>query len=395
MDVSIAIVGSGFSGLGLAIRLREEGVEDFPSSSAATASAERGTSTRIRAAPATCPRTCTRSRSRRTRTGRGPTRASPRSAPTSSAWPRLGSCRTIRLSSEVSRRALGRARALGDRHLAGRGARAGARLRHRAAGGAEDPGRSPAWREFAGPAFHSARWDHSVDLRGKRVAASAPARRRSSTSRRSRPTSSSSTSSSARRRGSCRTARGRSRRRAAAFRARPVRPARGARRDLRRARAARARLRQAAARDEAARARWRHRHRERSLKDPALIEQDDARTTRSAASASCPRTSGIRRSRARTSSSSPTRIARGPRALGGARVRPRDRGRRARVRHRLPRDRHAGRPRWSAAATAARSRTSGTARRDAHLGCTPCRASRTCSSCSARTPASGTARWST
>src|SRR3954454_9492674 len=29
MDVSIAIVGSGFSGLGLAIRLRQEGIEDF------------------------------------------------------------------------------------------------------------------------------------------------------------------------------------------------------------------------------------------------------------------------------------------------------------------------------------------------------------------------------
>src|SRR3954462_10574241 len=29
MDVSIAIVGSGFSGIGLAIRLRQEGIEDF------------------------------------------------------------------------------------------------------------------------------------------------------------------------------------------------------------------------------------------------------------------------------------------------------------------------------------------------------------------------------
>ncbi len=29
MDVSIAIVGSGFSGLGLAVRLRQEGIEDF------------------------------------------------------------------------------------------------------------------------------------------------------------------------------------------------------------------------------------------------------------------------------------------------------------------------------------------------------------------------------
>src|SRR3954447_22287387 len=29
MDVSIAIVGAGFSGLGLALRLREQGIEDF------------------------------------------------------------------------------------------------------------------------------------------------------------------------------------------------------------------------------------------------------------------------------------------------------------------------------------------------------------------------------
>src|SRR5215218_4492272 len=29
MDLAVAIVGSGFSGIGLAIRLREQGVEDF------------------------------------------------------------------------------------------------------------------------------------------------------------------------------------------------------------------------------------------------------------------------------------------------------------------------------------------------------------------------------
>src|SRR3954447_16588267 len=29
MDTSVAIIGSGFSGIGLAIRLRQEGVEDF------------------------------------------------------------------------------------------------------------------------------------------------------------------------------------------------------------------------------------------------------------------------------------------------------------------------------------------------------------------------------
>ena len=28
----------------------------------------------------------------------------------------------------------------------------------------------PGIEDFAGPSFHSARWDHSVDIRGKRVA---------------------------------------------------------------------------------------------------------------------------------------------------------------------------------------------------------------------------------
>ena len=93
MDVDIAIVGSGFSGLGLAVRLRQEGVEDF-------VVLERGdgrrrhvalqhvSGLRLRRAR----RTCTRSRSRRTPTGRGPTRASPRSARTWSAWSTTSGC---------------------------------------------------------------------------------------------------------------------------------------------------------------------------------------------------------------------------------------------------------------------------------------------------------------
>ena len=35
---------------------------------------------------------------------------------------------------------------------------------------AGDPATSPGKDSFAGPAFHSAEWDHCVDLRGKRVA---------------------------------------------------------------------------------------------------------------------------------------------------------------------------------------------------------------------------------
>ena len=68
-DVDIAIVGSGFSGLGMAIRLKQEGNHDFTCSSAATTSAAPGTTTPIRAARATFPRTSTRSPSPPTRAG--------------------------------------------------------------------------------------------------------------------------------------------------------------------------------------------------------------------------------------------------------------------------------------------------------------------------------------
>ena len=97
--------------------------------------------------------------------------------------------------------------------------------------------------------------------------------------------------------------------------------------------------------------------------------------------------------RATTSSWSPTASPRCARARS-CRRRARARGRRAGLRHRLPRDRHAGR------AAGARARRAHAGRGLGRLARTPtsaarCRASRTCSSCSARTPASGTARWST
>ena len=83
----IMIVGAGFSGIGMAIRLKQSGIEDFIVLERAPTSAARGTSTPTRAAAATCRRICTHSPSRPTRTGRTPTRRSPRSATTCAAAP--------------------------------------------------------------------------------------------------------------------------------------------------------------------------------------------------------------------------------------------------------------------------------------------------------------------
>ena len=76
-EVDVAIVGSGFSGLGMAIRSSGTASRTSSCSSAARRSAARGGSTRIPAAPATCPRISTRSRSRPTPTGRAPTPRQP------------------------------------------------------------------------------------------------------------------------------------------------------------------------------------------------------------------------------------------------------------------------------------------------------------------------------
>ena len=62
----------------------------------------------------------------------------------------------------------------------------------------------PAPRRSPGPAFHSARWDHDVDLRPSASSSSAPAPAPPSSSRRSRRRPRTSRSSSAPRPGSCR-----------------------------------------------------------------------------------------------------------------------------------------------------------------------------------------------
>ncbi len=148
MDVSIAIVGAGFSGLGLALRLRAEGIEDF-------AILERGDGVGGTWHFNTYPGCACDVPSHLYSFSFAP---NPDWSRTYSRQPEIRAYLErvaepvmphVRLGCEVRGRAVGRV-ALGDRDLAGRGARAGAGLRHRAAGGAEDPG-LPGARELRRP----------------------------------------------------------------------------------------------------------------------------------------------------------------------------------------------------------------------------------------------------
>ena len=118
-------------------------------------------------------------------------------------------------------------------------------------------------------------------------------------------------------------------------------------------------------------------------------------TTRSAASASCPSNSWYRAlGQAQRRAGHRRRRREVTRTRDRHRRRRGARGRRDHLRHRLPGHRHAGRPDGPRAAAAGRStRPGGAARR--RTSARRCRASRTCSSCSGRTPASATPRWST
>ena len=159
------------------------------------------------------------------------------------------------------------------------------------------------------------------------------------------------------------------------------------------ARAAGARLRQAAEGHEAAREGRRASTASARCSDPALIAQDDARLhPRLQAHPALQRLVSGARARQRRAGHRGRR--RGPRALDRDRRRPRARGRRARLRHRLPRRRHARRAaRARPRRPRARRRLGRLARARTSAPRSP--ASRTSSSCSARTPGSGTTRWST
>jgi len=171
MDLSVAIVGSGFSGIGLAIRLREQGVEDF-------AVLERGDGVGGTWHYNTYPGCGCDIPSNLYSFSFAP---NPDWSRTYSKQPEIraylertveqfGVREKIRLGCEVrgadwddaaqrwvidTSQGEVRAKVL----ISGTGPLMEPRL-------PELPGLAT----FAGPAFHSARWDHSVDLRGKRVA---------------------------------------------------------------------------------------------------------------------------------------------------------------------------------------------------------------------------------
>ena len=169
----ILIIGSGFGGLGLAIRLKRAGIESFTI-------LEQGDDARRHVARQHVPRRrlrravdalllLVRAEDRLDAEVVGPGRdprlhGGLRARGTTSCATSASASRS-RAHASTRRPAPGRVRTA-DR----RGARRRrARERRRPAAPAADARRSPASRRFRGPTFHSARWNHDVDLAGKRV----------------------------------------------------------------------------------------------------------------------------------------------------------------------------------------------------------------------------------
>jgi cation diffusion facilitator CzcD-associated flavoprotein CzcO len=169
MDLSVAVVGSGFSGIGLAIRLLQDGVEDF-------AVLERGDGVGGTWHFNTYPGCACDVPSHLYSFSFAP---NPGWSRTYSAQPEIrdylervvddfGVRRKIRLGCEVrSARWNGDAWELDTSQGPVR-----AKVLVSATGPLVEPRIPdfPGLETFAGPAFHSARWDHSVDLQGRRVA---------------------------------------------------------------------------------------------------------------------------------------------------------------------------------------------------------------------------------
>jgi cation diffusion facilitator CzcD-associated flavoprotein CzcO len=169
MDLSVAVVGSGFSGIGLAIRLEQDGVEDF-------AVLERGEGVGGTWHYNTYPGCACDVPSHLYSFSFAP---NPGWSRTYSAQPEIrdylervvddfGVREKIRLGCEVRA-----ARWNGDAwELDTSQGPVRAKVLVSATGPLVEPKIPdfPGLDTFAGPAFHSARWDHSVDLEGKRVA---------------------------------------------------------------------------------------------------------------------------------------------------------------------------------------------------------------------------------
>jgi cation diffusion facilitator CzcD-associated flavoprotein CzcO len=171
MDLSVAIVGSGFSGIGLAIRLREQGVEDF-------AVLERGDGVGGTWHYNTYPGCGCDVPSNLYSFSFAP---NPDWSRTYSKQPEIraylertvdqfGVREKIRLGCEV--RGANWDEAARRWVIDTSQGELRAKVLISGAGPLVEPNIPdfPGLETFAGPKFHSARWDHSVDLRGKRVA---------------------------------------------------------------------------------------------------------------------------------------------------------------------------------------------------------------------------------
>jgi cation diffusion facilitator CzcD-associated flavoprotein CzcO len=171
-DLSVAIVGSGFSGIGLAIRLKQEGVEDF-------AVLERGDGVGGTWHFNTYPGCACDVPSHLYSFSFAP---NPDWSRTYSRQPEIRAylhrvvedfavAPKIRLNTEVSSARWDEAAQRWELETSRGPLRA--RVLVSATGPLVEPKIPPfpGLERFAGPAFHSARWDHSVDLTGKRVAA--------------------------------------------------------------------------------------------------------------------------------------------------------------------------------------------------------------------------------
>ena len=365
-------------------------------SSAATTSAAPGTSTPTPAAAATCPPTSTRSRSRPTPSGRRPTRSQPEiRAYLQRVADDFGVRPYVELQHHHDRRRLGRGRrALDRRDRPRHAARPRADHRHGPAGRAAHARHPRHRRASRATVMHSARWDDSVELEGKRVAsigtgASAiqyvPEVRKEAEKlhvfQRTAPWVLPHTNREIKRLGE------------APLQALPGRcsgsTAPASTPCARRLvlgmvkNAASCSSCWSASRAGTSRARSR---------TPSCARRS-RRTTTSAASGSCPRTSGTRRCRPTTSSWSPRASRRSSPTRSSTRTASSARSTCccSAPASRWPTCRWA---RWSRAARARRSTRPGTAARG-RCSARPRPTSPTCSCCSARTPGWGTTRWST
>src|SRR4051812_175512 len=167
MDVSIAIVGSGFSGLGLALRLRQEGIEDF-------VVLERGDGVggtwHFNTYPGCACDVPSHLYSFSFAPNPGWSRTYSRQPEIRAYLERVAErvMANVRLNCEVQGAAFsGASWAIETSQgpvnanvlVSGTGPLVEPRLPD-----------FPGLESFAGPAFHSARWDHEADLKGKRVA---------------------------------------------------------------------------------------------------------------------------------------------------------------------------------------------------------------------------------